>query len=45
MLQVGEDVYVSSGDDLLEHGVNDNVASRPPHPGTATVISIQAGHS
>ena len=45
MLQVGEDVYVSSGDDLLEHGVNDNVASRPPHPGTATVISIQAGLS
>ena len=41
MLQVWEDVNVPSGDDLLEHGVNDNVASSPPHPGTATVISIQ----
>ena len=42
MLQVWEDVYVPSRDDLLEHGVNDNIASRPPHPGAATVISIQS---
>ena len=42
MLQIWEDVYVPSGDDLLEHGVNDNIASRPAHPGAVTVISIQS---
>ena len=34
MLEVGEDVEVRPGDDLLQHGVDHNVAASPTHPGT-----------
>ena len=34
MLEVGEDVQVGPGDDLLQHGVDHNVAASPPHSGT-----------
>ena len=41
MLQVGEDVHVAPADDLLQHGVDDDVAAGPPDPRTAAVsISI-----
>ena len=41
MLQVGEDVHVAPADDLLQHGVDDDVAAGPANPGTAAVsISI-----
>ena len=35
MLQVGEDVHVAPADDLLQHGVDDDVAAGPPDPRTA----------
>ena len=35
MLQVGEDVHVAPADDLLQHGVDDDVAAGPANPGTA----------
>ena len=34
VLEVGEDVQVGPGDDLLQHGVDHNVAACPPHSGT-----------
>ena len=34
VLQVGEDVHVAPADDLLQHGVDHNVAACPSHPGT-----------
>ena len=34
VLEVGEDVEVSPGDDLLQHGVDDDVAASPPDPRT-----------
>ena len=41
MLQVGEDVHVAPADDLLQHGVDDDVAAGPANPRTAAVsISI-----
>ena len=41
MLQVGEDVHVAPADDLLQHGVDDDVAAGPANPGTAAVsVSI-----
>ena len=34
MLEVGEDVQVGPGDDLLQHGVDHNVAASPTNTGT-----------
>ena len=34
VLEVGEDVEVRPADDLLQHGVDHNVAASPSHPGT-----------
>ena len=34
VLEVGEDVEVHPADDLLQHGVDHNVAASPSHPGT-----------
>ena len=34
MLEVGEDVQVGPGDDLLQHGVDHDVAASPSHSGT-----------
>ena len=40
VLQVGEDVHVAPADDLLQHGVDDDVAAGPANPGTAAQSAL-----